>query len=554
MRLIALVFKKQFLNSVHSPLWGGPGWGKTVRVKAGWYYTFIILLIVLAPAQAALPTPTLPPPVFAITAEPSAIRVPRYDQAQYVTAKVIALATGAARLPPGAQLSFTASPGIEVQLLDREDKGGDVIWPLKLHAAADAPDESVVNFRLETPKGLEVQRAILKIHVTPALDASLADDAEISTEGDAADPATGVLVSAGITGNVMLSVRNKSADAFDVREITIDHPQFLSVKGGEGVFVVPAHEAVRVPIVIGVNGRAPAGTWQVHIAALLSRGVGASVQRASVAIAQKVSVGVPGVSDILKVLDVPSLLLIPGALVLGVWGLLRSGAKAAGTGWLDWKSASFWIVSITLSIGIFYVTSKATSTDFSFAYTLEDVAKLWIGCVAAALVSFLIVSLARAGYRYHLARSAARASEAAERERRAREPLQTDKPADILAKITKANLSFYLRTAVLTKDSATQDVFLLDFSAQADGCVWSVPPMLLKKLSDGKDQGDLMRKITNANNRPEDGRTDLINAVQAGLDKRWISFEWKVGAITRPEQVPNAQISNISGRDSPIQF
>ena len=63
---------------------------------------------------------------------------------------------------------------------------------------------------------------------------------------------------------------------------------------------------------------------------LVKRGEDGGVEREGRAIvSQSVKVGVAGVSDILKVLDIPSLLLVPGALILGIVSVLR-GLKDSG--------------------------------------------------------------------------------------------------------------------------------------------------------------------------------------------------------------------------------
>lgn len=369
--------------------------------------------------------------------------------------------------------------------------------------------------------------------------ASPVDDAELSIKTEFATVTERAPVRA------YLLIKNKTSQPFQIATLRVYSPQFLSVSLDEKLGRVGAKESLRsavtteetvapydtrlIPLKIEV--RTPqSGEWLLVASVTLARGQG-PLRREGVAIVdQEVTVGVPGVSDVLKILDLPSILIIPGALVLATWSLLLGGAGAALPKWLEWKSSSFWIVAITISILVFGMLYRLNvGPDFLVAFGIAQVAWLWIGCVGGAAIAFL-------AYRAVL-----------ELRRRMREPLTTDRPIDVLKKLQRANLPFYLPC----HGEDPQRIYELAFSAP-DGMTWVVPRMLLRQLVRTKQADDQLRRITSANGRAGDGLAPLVEALEEALRQKWVSLAWEAGRATRPQLWATSDLGQVHPNDSPV--
>jgi hypothetical protein len=500
-------------------------------------------------------------PISGLVVEPSTIKVARFDQSTLATVTVIARTTGAADL--SAELTFTASPGLEIKIGDRSIVAGDIVWPVRVRVMDDAPDDSAVDFRLTyavasagpgrdaaahrrrgPPRTTRLQRARLAVTVAPSHDASPVADADISIKTDF----TNIIY--GVSAKAYILVNNKSNYPFTFDKPEIAKPDFLTVAIAPMAdrTSVPPHETKRVPIDIGIlqTGKSRVGDWLILASLTLRRGEGVDERTGTAVVEQKVTVGVPGVSDVLKALDLPSLLLVPGALVLATWSLLLGGGSAAKPKWLEWKSSSFWLVSITISIVVFAVASMIWGTNFLVAYNVDDVGKLWLGCVGGGAGTFLVYRVAEWGLsRYRAMR--------AEAERQAREPLGTDKPIAIMRKLSRANLRFYLESYLRSVAGLQQEIFKIDFPAP-DGMAWAVPQMLVRRRQDNQAAKDSIQRINAANDQADDGRDTLVAALELGLANDWISLAWKAGELSGPRLLPEDELGEANGRNSPIKF
>lgn len=521
----------------------------TTRLILAWL--FVVFLTSPWPCLANEERAT---PVSALVVEPATIKIPRFDHDAVTEATVIARTTGAADLPADLDLSFIASPGLEITLGERVASAGDIAWPVRVRVTGDAPNDSAVDFRLaysiaakESDSGaataptVQLQRARLEVKVEPGRAASPVDDAELSIKTDA------TAISEGVPLRAYLLIRNKSNHPFAVETLSIDKPKFLTVVKMQDKADVGPHDTLRVPLNIEIakDEKPQIGDWLILASVTLTRGEGKFKRRGVAVVEQKVQVGVPGVSDVLKVLDLPSFLLVPGALVLATWSLLFGAGETGKPKWLEWKSSSFWVVSITVSIVIFGTLSELRiGPDFLVAFSVRDVAWLWLGCVGGGAVT---LALYRGAEKSWGAYRAARA----EAERRAREPLQSDKPIDILRKLERANLPFYLPSHTRTVAGQDQQIFKLGFPAP-EGKAWVVPKMMLRQRAQEEPAKHQMQQIVAENNRPDDGRAELVAAVEKGLQKSWISLGWEGGELSRPEPLLDDQLGPAGSTTSPI--
>lgn len=148
-----------------------------------------------------------------------------------------------------------------------------------------------------------------------------------------------------------------------------------------------------------------------------------------------------GESALLQAVKVPSLLLLPGALVLLTWGFLRHRrdleAKRLGP-----AQAEFWLLAVFLSIIAAFVYPLLTNRlgdprDYLVAYGIYDIFHLWGGSMVVAAVAYALWWSGR----WALAGAARKWEEGKARRalrREQRNPQPGDPPLTVLRKLAAA--------------------------------------------------------------------------------------------------------------------
>ena len=515
-----------------------------------WLTALVLALAAfLIPTAAAL-SQAAPPGAATLVVKPASVEIPRFGGE--VQASVFARTPDGAPPPPDLTLGFSAPPGVAVVVGPKTPGPGQVSWLVTLSAKGDPEDAGSIDFHVTRPGGARAglpAPASLTIAVAPGRTSSPAEDIELAIKTD-----FGTITETSAAG-AYLVVKNKAKYPLSVEALRVDSPRFLSVWAIElddgrrcpsrglkhlrtsqpltPAVSVPPHGTVRIPLCLDM-GTPRIGDWLLLADATVARTQGGAVSRGEAFAEQKVTVGVPGVSDVLKVLDVPSLLIVPGALILGTWSLLLGGAAASQPGWLQFKTSSFWIAAVTLSIVIFAALKLLPGTpDFLFAFSLTSVAFLWVGCVGGAGLTYF-------GWRGVL-----------EYQRRQREPLETDKPLQILRKLKRAGAGFYLAPVEVTQATQKQKVFVLPFAAP-EGKAWVVPKIKVAagKAATGADEAV---KAVMALNDHSTGLQALIDAAARRLEAGRITLTWEEGLVQRPALRGADQLSKPGVPASPLE-
>lgn len=112
---------------------------------------------------------------------------------------------------------------------------------------------------------------------------------------------------------------------------------------------------------------------------------------------QQVTLGVFFESDLLKLLGIPSFLLLPGALILFTMQLLLAfnvfGAKnESKLPDLGVTTPGFWILAITLSAMFAPIYIWRTGHNYLIRYGMEDLIYVWIWSILVGLVLYLFIA------------------------------------------------------------------------------------------------------------------------------------------------------------------
>jgi hypothetical protein len=191
-------------------------------------------------------------------------------------------------------------------------------------------------------------------------------------------------------GNVALAAR--TAKLLAPTDLKLCPATPVAANGDPAAVALPEQaiapdRSIVLPLRIAVkDGRPPrTGTVPLVVELHLTRADDARIGDDRLA-ADKIDLEVPGLTDALKLFGVPTLLLLPGAIVLGAIGLRYTNKDAQ---WLNAGNATFWIVSILISLTIALVYGWIASRwghNLVDRYDLRDVGIIWALSVLAGAV------------------------------------------------------------------------------------------------------------------------------------------------------------------------
>jgi hypothetical protein len=213
--------------------------------------------------------------------------------------------------------------------------------------------------------------------------------------------------------------------------------------------------------------------------------------------------GVFGESAILEATAIPSVLLLPGFLMLTAfglpWGWTWKEDKAKEGSWhkdildLDFKKPGFWSLAITLSLAVALIYPLLTGRSLVQAYGFKDIYLLWFGSVVVGMVAFGLGSFGRLAYLRHQASKEAQRARADEQRKRERTPHPNDQPLDLLRKIARVSEEFEIKPVRYPRGGEQDPVFLLDLPwaepSPADE-VWVAPKVRPEWRSDDDEVRD----------------------------------------------------------------
>ncbi|MBI2555913.1 MAG: hypothetical protein HYW13_00545 [Planctomycetes bacterium] len=190
-------------------------------------------------------------------------------------------------------------------------------------------------------------------------------------------------------GKLYLIIKNISNMNISVKDVSSSGPEFLNIKpnakDSRRVSLMPL-ESCTITADITVTGAVQSGKHLILFTVPLEWEKAGHVHMGNAVATHEVEVGIPGVSEILTLLGVPSFLVLPGFLMLVVagqlWKLCMPSDKIEKFPFVV-KSPEFWLLAITLSGAMAWVYPQATRVlcerprDYLKGYDLTDVVYIW---------------------------------------------------------------------------------------------------------------------------------------------------------------------------------
>jgi len=231
-----------------------------------------------------------------------------------------------------------------------------------------------------------------------------------------------------------------------------------------------------------------------------------------------VTVGVFFESDLLKLLSIPSFLVLPGCLViftmqlmlsLGIMGLKNQSNLPD----LSVTTPGFWIPSITLSWIFVWVYYKLTGVDCLLSYGVDDMRNIWVASILLGALIFLGIGWGNREWR------------------KEHVPTAMDTPLETLSKMAKRGLTVERPTVKFKMDNVEVTAFVIEKIREDQTIVWVAAHIAIDwqqtaEALESKRQFDL---IINGNR----DAAALVAILHAAGDKATLTFESN-GSVPNP--------------------
>jgi hypothetical protein len=382
-------------------------------------------------------------------------------------------------------------------------------------------------------------------------------------------------------GHAYLVVQNKAEMPITITAISLfasPEISYTTAAWGNG-FTLAAQQARTLPITLTAADALLPGKQTVLIQVDASWESNGQPQQGTVVLKKEVTLGVFGESELLGIFSIPSLLFVPGFVLMGMLILLSGKVypKALPLGLaLDVKQPEFWFLSITASlitVLIYPWLTWSTSTllsfilrqpigarDFTRIYGFHDILILWLLALIASVVLWAVISACIWGWRYWVALCEEQQRKAEEQQRRAEEqlradltPAATDTAVTALRKIADNKSPLTLPQKSLVQEGKTVPVFVLPTAFPESGKVWVAPPIVVRLLEKSearqKQLDDLLRE-------PNQTAT-ILSRLTEWLDpaKPIVAVEWdrRNPLIGGPQLTPEVDLHERNDADDFIK-
>ena len=255
----------------------------------------------------------------------------------------------------------------------------------------------------------------------------------------------------------------------------------------------------------------------------------------------KITIGIPGVTEALQFLGIPSLLLLPG--VLMILTLVTVLPWLTRLPQIDWKTPGLLLLAILLSFVAAYVYPKVTGYELGVAhdylqgYDLHDIVWLWSGSMTVGLVAAGVTAVV------HRIITCIRARYAS-----LYEPQEGEEPIKVLTKLHYHRAPFKLlqRRRAGQLDGVT--MLLLPFGPAPNGQQWLVPRAIVT-ASAAQVTNDIQRLLEKIDTATPGAVNELVQKIKSGLSTRppQVTLRWPEDQNTGPQRVNATDYSDAGG-------
>ncbi len=293
-------------------------------------------------------------------------------------------------LAPSGSLSWTYM----VTRLYEGLSEGDVFFRLEFQQITGKTDDDLV-------PGVVIGKLAVKERIYTAIELSTIANLQIDTNIEKLIEKR--------PGKIFVSVANKSSRIINIAELRTQAPGFVSVDKitiDQPIELKPYNTKV-FPLSVAIRDHVQPGKHYLFIEVDIAWQQKGQLYEATLTSAKEFVASVLGESDIMQIFKIPSLLFLPGFLILTMFlWLWKFSPKAPEL--MKASDPEFWMFSILLSFITAVVYPAIThllgeKRNFIEAYGFRDIANIWIFSLIFATFLWILIALAIKGYRNYKA-------------------------------------------------------------------------------------------------------------------------------------------------------
>jgi hypothetical protein len=236
--------------------------------------------------------------------------------------------------------------------------------------------------------------------------------------------------------------------------------------------------------------------------------------------------GILGDSAMLAAIGVPSFLLLPGFLMILVFGMLWNLGEKRKKFPLDIKLPQFWAGAILLSLTTALLYPVLIGRSYLKGYRFRDVCYVWFGSAGVALLAWALAVVFLWGRQRFKAKALERSTFSIE-----------DKPLDVLNKLSLNHQGFKLKHGDISPNGQPVRGFVLHDGAGSES--WIAPLIQLKS------PGSLTADI-DAEFNARVAATDDPAGLAEFIERNQIVATWDETALTGPTRVTEFKPANAA--------
>jgi hypothetical protein len=291
--------------------------------------------------------------------------------------------------PTGSAAGTEACPG--GIFLTNLPPGGSYSGRLSLRSEKGRPRKSVVIVRAEykigDAPGATAQTAATTVEASPE-----------STDSEAlkVEPRAGFAsLHEKAEGALVLLVTNGTADTLQLSDPIPTAPRSTTVQlVGQRPSVIAPKSTVAIAYKVqadeNIDPGKHSGSFEVHA----QTACGTEIHRVGT---YEVTLGVFGESTLLTAIGVPSLLLLPGFLIVTlcmlVWRFrpIRVSFLGGETFIVTAREPEFWLLAVGISLGLFVLAPHSVHVGYDRPYSLPDIARMWGFSLCVGLGAYIVL-------------------------------------------------------------------------------------------------------------------------------------------------------------------
>ena len=456
------------------------------------------------------------------------------DPSTGTDAPIVILLRGAPHVVfAGARLDFIAPAGIRAKITRAPQRPftDEMSWRLDVNGsnAAPCPCKVVVLATYETvtsPGTHSTTAGTVSVTLLPPVAATSALKVTLLPAEGSIDELTPLALN--------LQIENPTRRTVDIDGIQRLTPQYVDLETpGPKAVTIKAGTSAILPLRATTTLAIP-GTYPL-IVAFRARFRGGPPVSETVVAQSKVTLGIPGVGEALQFLGIPSLLFLPGVLMIVTSAALYSLVSRRPP--IDVKQPVLLALAVMLSFAAALIYPALTQhwfgapRNYLHGYDLRDVAVLWVLSVAAGGIAGAFYALAQ-GWR-----------------NRTFQPNAGDTQLDVLRKLRRHGVRGFNLVQVQSRPANAAGapgpiLLVLPFGTVNPGERWLVPRAAVSPANDSQRALDRVTTITDALQAVENstpGADDaLLRAVKDGVSKTEITLQWDNQEAQGPRKIDDA--------------